>query len=143
MRWQRLIRLALVAAVASAAGCSAFVAARGVDVNALDTKEQAHHAFGTPATSGGADQPYDEFRTHRKLSERWRGEYLVIPCVVTLGLSEIVLLPVELYGAARQRVVGHTLRFGYDADGNVITASIDGETPHWLWRRQPPVKDAP
>src|SRR4051812_8457773 len=131
MRW---VYPALVAAVVPSAGCSAFVASRGEDLNALATREQVRRAFGNPPTSNES-QPYDEFRTHRKISERWRGEYLLIPCVATCGLSEVVLLPRELFVAARQVVAGHSLRFDYDADGNVVAVALNGESPYWLRRR--------
>jgi hypothetical protein len=129
--------LALVAAVVSSAGCSALVASRGEDLNALATREQVRRAFGIPVT-GGDDRPSDEFRTHRKISERWRGEYLLIPCVVTCGFSEIIFLPQELFVAARQRIAGHDLRFDYDADGNVVAVFLDGQSPFWLRRPDAP-----
>ena len=120
----------------SSTGCSALVAGSGKNLDALDTKEQVRKAFGTPVTSGEEDQAYDEFRTHRKLSESWKGEYLLIPCVVTCGLSEIVFLPRELYIAARQMVVGQSLRFDYDAGGTVTAVFLNGESPFSLRNRQ-------
>ena len=127
MRW---IYLALVVAVVSSPGCSAIVASRGVELSDLTTKEQVHRTFGTPVTGGIEGQPgqaYEEFRTHRKISERWKGEYLLIPCVVTLGLSEFVYFPRELFCATRQLIVGQSIRFGYDIHGNVTT--VDGGGP--------------
>ncbi|WP_171472957.1 hypothetical protein [Frigoriglobus tundricola] len=124
--------IALLAAAMAASKCSAFVAGRGEDLNAFDTREQVRRAFGTPVASSGEGGAADEYRTHRKISEKWRGEYLVIGCVATLGLAEVVTLPMELFNAARQRIVGHHLRFSYDADGKVIAVTVDGETPPWL-----------
>lgn len=124
MRW---IYLGLLVTLVSSSGCSAFVASRGVELSDLTTKEQVHRTFGTPVASGVGgqpDQPYEEFRTHRKISEKWKGQYLLMPCIVTLGLSEVVYFPSQLFCTARQCIVGQTIRFDYDANGKVIT--VDG-----------------
>lgn len=116
----------LVAALVST-GCSAFVASHGVDVNGLSTKDEVRRALGTPDPGSGS--LCDEFHTHRKLAENWKGEYLLIPAVVTFGLSEVVYFPREVYRAIEQRVAGHTIQVFYDGDGKVTYVLVNGNVP--------------
>ena len=116
--------LCLLLAVLPSTGCSGFVAARGVELGDLETRKQVRGVFGTPTTSGDdGDTSYDEYFTRRKLAERWKGTGICMGFVMTLGLSEFYLFPRELICAARQRIEGNTVRFVYDADGNVIAVS--------------------
>ncbi|MDY3561043.1 hypothetical protein R5W23_002302 [Gemmata sp. JC673] len=109
-------------------GCAFLVATSGKDVGALATRDEVQHDFGTPVVSGSVEgQPYDEFRTHRKISEGWKSIYYSMGYVVTLGFGEVIWLPNELYRATRRSIVGQTVRFVYDEAGNVKSVQLDGE----------------
>ncbi|WP_439626348.1 hypothetical protein [Gemmata sp.] len=131
----------LLAALLPATGCSALVAGRGVNVNELSTKDEVRQAFGTPAFT--CDEFHDEFRTHRKLAEQWKLEYLAMPAVITLGLSEVVLFPTEVYCAAKQRIRGAHVRFFYDENGKVTYVLVDGERPILSPHRSLPGSEPP
>lgn len=121
--------LLLAAVAVTSAGCSAMVAGRGKRLDTLIAREDVRQDFGSPVTSGVVDgQPYDEFRSYRKISEGWKGEYLVIGNVATLGLGEFVWLPRELFVAARGKIVGRTIRVIYGSDGSVARVLLDGDS---------------
>src|SRR5262249_11667747 len=109
-------------------GCAAIVAGRGKDLGKLNTREQVHAVFGTPTTTGENDgKSFEEFRSHCKLSERWKGEGLVMFDFMTLGLGEFITFPSELCRAARQRIIGQTLRFTYNEEGHVTEHLVNGK----------------
>ncbi|VTR93239.1 unnamed protein product [Gemmata massiliana] len=95
----RCARLVLAVVVVSSTGCSALIASRGQDLSELTTKKVVHATFAKSVVRYGEGCPYDEFRTHRKISENWRCEYLAMAGVCTLGLAEFVNVPCELFRA--------------------------------------------
>jgi hypothetical protein len=104
------------------------VAGSGTDLTALTTKEEVRRVFGDPVTSSESP-PTDDFRTHRKLVKSdlgLRGDGPAIELCITLGLSECVELPKELFVATQQVVEGRNVRFVYDAGGKVIAVFVDG-----------------
>lgn len=133
----RCLLLLAAMAVVPAFGCSAFVAASGRRLETYGTRAEVRRAFGTPAVQGEGPA-YDEFKTHAKMSEVWKGEGLCIACVVTLGLSEVVALPEQLYYATRDWVGGHRVRFEYDADGKVTKAFLNGNLSRGMGLYSPP-----
>lgn len=97
-------------------------------MGALATQAEVQQDFGAPVASGRVgDHSYEEFRTRRKISEGWKSIYYCMGYVVTLGFGEVVWLPSELYRATRRSIVGQTLRFVYDEEGNVKSVQLDGE----------------
>jgi hypothetical protein len=104
------------------------VAGSGKRLDAITTQEQARRDFGAPVASGVVEgQPYDDFRTHRKVSEGWKGIYFCMGDAWTLGLGEVVWLPHELYVAARRSILGQTVRFVYEPDGSESRVLLDGD----------------
>ncbi|QEG31845.1 hypothetical protein GobsT_66920 [Gemmata obscuriglobus] len=128
----------LIAATLLSTGCSIFIVGSGTDLNTFETREQVHNSFGRPTVSGDGEQPFDEFRTHRKLTEQEKIIYRVMEFCITLGLSEVVTTPVELYSAAKQCIEGRTVRFSYGPDGQVIGVLVDGQQPILSRHPRPP-----
>jgi hypothetical protein len=113
-------------------GCAAVVNDSGVYLPDVNTREQVHQVFGTPTSAGEQDgNMFEEFRTHRKLSQAWMGEYYLFADLETLFLIELYLFPRELWRAGRQRIMGQTLRFTYDGEGNVDHVTANGN-PLWV-----------
>jgi hypothetical protein len=109
------------------AGCAAVVNGRGVYLPDVKTRDQVHQVFGMPTDAGEQDGiMFEEFRTHRKLSKAWMGEYYLFADLETLFLGELYWFPRELWRAGRERIIGHTLRFTYDQEGNVDKFTGDG-----------------
>ena len=120
----RFLCFILALTILSSTGCAAIVNGSGKDLSQINTKDQIHQVFGTPKVTGVSDgETFEEFRTHRKLSQVWMGEYYIITDIMTLGLAEFIMFPLELWRAGRQIIVGQTLRFTYDEAGNVTHAS--------------------
>jgi hypothetical protein len=114
-------------------GCSALIAQSGKDVTSLKTREQVRREFGAPTESGTtADgHAYDDFRTRRKISDVDPAAGLCF--VMSFGLSEFVAFPEELYENEQRLLLGQTLRFEYDATGNVTWWPIRNflKQPNW------------
>jgi len=126
----RYLWFILVLSILSSAGCAALINGSGKDLREIATKDQIHQVFGTPKVAGMSDgESFEEFHTHRKLSERWKGEYFLFADIMTLGLGELIMFPRELYRAGREIIVGQTLRFTYDEAGNVTHVFRNG-TPY-------------
>ena len=108
-------------------GCAAVVNGRGIYLPDVKTREQVHQVFGKPAEVGEQDgNAFEEFRTHRKLSQAWMGEYFLFADLETLFLIEFYAFPRELWRAGRQHIMGQTLRFTYDSEGNVDHVTTNG-----------------
>jgi hypothetical protein len=98
------------------------------DLSALTTRDQVRERFGPRVTSGVADgRPYDEVRYRGKACCEIEGPGRVMLLVITCGLSELVLLPRDAFRAGNDVIVGHTVRFEYDAWDRVIAWRVDGE----------------
>ena len=106
----------------------ALVISSGKDLGALATREEVLEDFGTPVVCGEVDGKfYEEFRSHRKISESWRQPYDLFADSVTLGFAEVILFPSEVYIASRRSIMGQTIRFVYDSDGYVKSVQLDGK----------------
>lgn len=128
----RVSYLLLTATTFSAIGCSAKIAVSGLRLDHLTTRDEVHAAFGQPQATGHiVGHPIEDYTTHRKIAEPWKGEGLCMICAVTLGLSELLAFPGESYDAIHRSIVGQHLRFEYDYAGNVISTQWDGEAPFW------------
>jgi YD repeat-containing protein len=120
MRASCLVLLAL-----TPAGCSMLIADSGQNLSQLATRAEVREAFGPPTATTEPDA--DVYETRRKIAEPSRGVgALGFPWLVSCGAAELVLFPHELYVNARRVAAGQTLRFTYDADGNVESIRLNG-----------------
>ena len=126
----------LIAALAST-GCSGFVAASGTDLSKLNSRSEVRAKFGTPVATGTSNgEPFELYRTHRKIRDVSKGMGIVMIDTMTLGLAELALLPRETFIAGRQMILGQDLLVQYDAQGRVVQLSRDGEVdPFTSFRR--------
>jgi YD repeat-containing protein len=123
-----MVSAALTACALSSAGCTAFLTGCGQDLSKLTTQVEVHKTFGPPAAVGQVDgHTFEEFTTHRKIAEHWKGIYLVMGDAGTLGFGEFIWFPHEAWLAGRRSVLGQKLRFTYDDAGKVIAVRWDGE----------------
>lgn len=128
----RAVSMLLTACVLSLAGCSSLVISSGQDLTELTTRVQVHEAFGLPVEAGRTgSQAFEDFITHRKIAEPWKGIYLAMGDASTLGLGEIIWFPHQLYIAGRRSIVGQQLRFTYDDADYVTGVCHDGEAVPW------------
>lgn len=119
-------------------GCAAMIASRGAELDNLKTKEDVHARFGHPVESGiTKDIPFETFRSRSAFRNPMRASAYMMAFGMTLGLSEIISTPLELYQLGRGRLVGHDLRFTYDSTGKVRNATVDGESALLLYRELP------
>jgi hypothetical protein len=125
----RAVFCLLVASLLPSAGCSWLIASSGINLETLPTREQVQAEFGSPRASGEVEgKPYEDYRTHRKISEGYyRNEGFAMFYVMTLGFGEFVLFPCEVGSTAKQVLVGQNLRFIYDENGKVKEVRRDGE----------------
>jgi hypothetical protein len=117
------------------------------ELGSLTTREQVRAHFGRRLTSGFADgRPYDEVRYRGEVSPEDRmleGEGRAILMLSTCGLSELIIfLPRDALRASRDVLVGHSVRFEYDAWDRVITWRVDGEILHQV-ELPPPAGSSP
>jgi len=126
----RKICLTLIAGVLLTSGCSVYIAESGSDLSKLTTREQVQEEFGKPCASGETEgQPFEDFRTRRKISEWYRSWALGNGIVFTFGLAEFIDFPAELMLLGRRTLFGQDVRFTYDSAGKVTRVYLDGE---WL-----------
>jgi hypothetical protein len=108
-------------------GCVSYIAQSGKDLGSLSTREEVRNEFGTPTSSSistdSFDAPYDEFVTRRKIVDP--DPVNGMPAGLSLWLSEVAEFPGELLRNERRVVFGQTLRFEYDNEGNVRSASCE------------------
>lgn len=106
-------------------GCSMLIADSGQNLSQLATRAEVREAFGAPTATTEPD--VEVYETRRKIAESARGVgALGFPWVVSCGAAELVLLPHELYVNARRITAGQTVRFTYDAGGNVESIWLNG-----------------
>jgi hypothetical protein len=109
-------------------GCSSLVAISGKDVSTYASMEQVRKDFGKPAAKGMADgRDYEEFSSHAKISDPQKAGVLIMGNLMTCGLMELFLFPYELCCAGHNVIAGETVRFAYDAQGNVTDVYVDGD----------------
>jgi hypothetical protein len=109
------------------AGCSALIAYSGEDMDKLGTKEQVHASFGTPCKSGeDHGLQFEEYYTHRKISEPHVAGVDFIMGVESVGLLELWMFPVTVCGYTWTTLVGQDLRVEYASNGEVRRILING-----------------
>jgi hypothetical protein len=124
-------------------GCTTLIAGSGTDLSRLKTIEQVHSKFGTPATKGTTDdqqfevfcinkvsrprecQTFENYRSRRKIASPGACYYMHLT-IPTLGLSELVTVPIELLQLTRTTLRGQDICFTYDSSGQVSGVFIDG-----------------
>jgi hypothetical protein len=137
MRW---LLLALPASFCST-GCAGLINASGTRLDQLQTADDVHHTFGSPIASGKiGDQPYEDFRSHRKIACIWMGEYYLMTDAATLGFAELILVPREIFLAAKQIIGGQDLRIVYSPDGKVDSVYVNGQRDSWSGNRGQPIE---
>ena len=137
MRYASLI---LIASTLSSNGCSALIARSGEHLGDLTTREKVHQKFGEPSASGTFEgkpaegytypalgQPFEEFRTCRKIAEPMRSLSLGMSFVMTFGLGEVIMFPAELYRVGTRSLLGQDICFAYDSAGNVTHYRVSDE----------------
>jgi hypothetical protein len=126
MRWCWAL---LVGQAFLSSGCSGLIARSGEDVTNYSNREEVHHQFGMPNTTGTTNGvPFEEFQTRRKICE-WKHAYIFdLADWGTFGLTEFVFLPLELLDNGERIVMGKKVRITYDESGQVINVYLDGES---------------
>jgi hypothetical protein len=110
-----------------ATGCSIYLAQAGKELTPIRTRKDAHAEFGPPITQGVEDGlQFEEFRTRRKVAEKFRGSTHSMALGMTLFLYEFYLFPRELYFLAKCGLAGQTVRMIYNPDRTVRGFSVDG-----------------
>jgi YD repeat-containing protein len=95
-----------------------------MDLGALKTRDQVHEKLGEPVATGtDHDQPFEEFHTRRKLCDQNGSAVCMMGFGISLGLSELIAFPAELYLWGRNSFVGQRVRFTYDLDGVTVSQS--------------------
>jgi uncharacterized protein YceK len=125
----RLVHLGLIVSAAILmSGCSSLIAHSGKDLSKLTTREEVHSEFGDPDKTG-AEEGYsrEDYCTRRKISEPMRSNSLGMGFAMTFGTAELVAFPMELCLLCRRTVLGQSLRFAYDDNGQVTRVFLDGE----------------
>jgi YD repeat-containing protein len=116
------------------------IAGSGKDLNKLTTRAEVQRDFGTPVASGTEEgKPYDEFRTHRKISDNAAAQVYGMGAVF-FGLPEVVFFPMEVCRVSWQTIAGQTLRFTYDEQGNVKSVKNNGESLEYIPHHDEPAK---
>ena len=102
-------------------GCATMVARSGFDVHSLNTRTEVNSKFGTPFETLRSDSGTTEtYVTRRKLSDPTSGVAYGMELVMLFGLREPSNLAVEARELVRDSILGQSLRFDYDSDGNII-----------------------
>ena len=109
------------------AGCSSVIVYSGQDIEKLVNKDQVHDSFGMPTNLGnGEGCDFEEYRTHRKISEPTVASVNFILGTETLGLFELWNFPGAILQTTWTTLVGQTLRFEYGSNGAVSQVLING-----------------
>src|SRR5438874_242748 len=112
--------LILIATSLLTGGCSSLIAYSGTDPDALNTKEVVHEKLGKPTQTVVAEDGFTEtFHSRRKFRDQLGAREDFMCFGMTLGTSELFLVPLELYLLAKTMLVGHDLQVYYDSYGRV------------------------
>ena len=113
----------VVLVIASAfltSGCSVFIASCGKDLSTLKDGDQVRQEFGKPEACGVQNgTAFEDFKSACKVSDGNRATGLLMLAGMTLGLSELIMFPNEVYREWRSTVVGQDIRFYYDQEGKL------------------------
>jgi hypothetical protein len=108
-------------------GCSALITSAGHDLSQIETWEDAHKLLGEPTVTGiDAPGSFEEFHSRRKYSEVIRANSMAWGAFLTLGLSEVYHLPVEMVRIGRRATIGQTICVIYDDNGVAVRVTIEG-----------------
>ncbi len=69
----------------------------------------------------------DEYHYHGKIRDSGRTMYEGMLAALTVGLSDIIFVPYELGIAAKEFVIGTTIKLTYDQNGQRIETTVDGK----------------
>jgi hypothetical protein len=116
-------------------GCAGLLSDRGQDISKLATREQVHATFGEPVASGledskdGHGASWEAFHSSAIIANPYRGPGYGMGVAMSLGLTELVDVPIQLTHLTQALLFGEELRFSYDEGGQLTYATINGE-PH-------------
>jgi hypothetical protein len=126
MRLVYLVSIASTAILTS--GCSSLIARSGKDLSKLTTREEVHREFGEPDKIGAVGgYACEDYCSRRKISEPVRSNSLGLGFAMTFGTAELVAFPMEICFFSRRTVLGQSLRFAYEDNGQVMRVFLDGE----------------
>jgi hypothetical protein len=124
-------------------GCAGLMSDCGQDISNLATREQVHATFGEPVASGLEDKKdghgctWEAFHSTAIVANPYRGPGYGMGVAMSLGLSELVDVPIQITRLTQASLFGEELRFSYDEGGRLTYATINGE-PHnvlcYSWR---------
>ncbi|HEV8062776.1 MAG TPA: hypothetical protein VGP68_23045 [Gemmataceae bacterium] len=124
----RSVYLLLSACALLSGGCSCMIAQSGKDLEPIVRRDQVHREFGEPQATGVTDgQTFDDYKTNLKISEPQRAADLSMSDAMTFGFEEFIAFPQELYLLCSRKMFGQTIRFTYNAEGNVTGVYLDDE----------------
>jgi len=138
----RIAYLLFLVPVAFSGGCAGFIAGLGTNLNDFETIEQIHAKFGEPDASGSTNGEfkkgqvihrdamfYEDYAIRRKIADTgWcDGDGYAIEWISSLGTIDLLLVPQQLFIAAKRSIMGQRLRIIYDSHGRVVGCQIDGE----------------
>ena len=113
------------------------LARSGTNVYSLSDREEVHAKFGTPKASGRSEEDiFEEYYTRRKISDPVLASAYGMAFGMTLGLSEPFYLSGEVYRLAQTVIVGHDVRFIYDAKGEVLEVKCEAGSPDLAEKQQ-------
>jgi hypothetical protein len=120
--------LCLCAVIAlSSTGCAAYIAGSGADLSRYTTRDQVRASFGEPIKSNtNDDEASEDFRCRVRLAENARAVMLMHSSLYSLGLADLVYVPVETGRVGWHALFGYDVHFQYDAAGKVKSYTIDG-----------------
>jgi hypothetical protein len=123
----RYFCIPLIVASLLCGGCSSLIASIGTNPDALSSKEKVHEKFGEPTqTVVTADGFTETFHSRRKFRNPGGAGENLMCFAMTLGISELFCVPLELYLLTETVIVGHDFQVHYDSSGRVTRTDVDG-----------------
>lgn len=114
-------------------GCSAYIADAGYDISRVSSREMAHAEFGLPKKIETVEgQVVEHYRTRRKLHEIDKARVECTLAALSLGSSEVVFLPLELYLLGRRTLWGQDFRIYYHLDGSIDHIYVDNNGDDYI-----------
>src|SRR5262249_53456120 len=93
----------------------------------MQSDAEVQNRLGTPTSSGTTEgKQYEDFHTHQKIAYKPGAGY-AMGFVMTLGLCDLILFPIEVVKASSEMIQGHDVRVIYEADGKVSAILVDGK----------------
>lgn len=138
--------LLLLAPALLATGCSMLIAGAGKNATAFETRDEVHRQLGEPVSTTTEDGLLvEEFRSRRKYSEPIRANQIMWGWIFTWGTVELIAFPGEVGRFVVRRLIGHSLKYTFNADGTIANVTIDGFPAafHFPNRVPPPTSPEP